>query len=130
MSDSAPWHAHIYFTPGQRAAAAALRQRMLQPGPDDAFNALCFVGDLREGKTGPHPSSQFEIHFEASDLPEIEAELEDCGLTVLVHPLTLDDLADHTNLGRWHGSPIELDLSVLDPPGINQGLERFGKSDF
>ena len=23
-----------------------------------------------------------------------------------------------------------LDLTVLDPPGVNQGVERFGKADF
>jgi hypothetical protein len=25
---------------------------------------------------------------------------------------------------------LPLDLSVLDPPGINHGIARFGKSDF
>jgi DOPA 4,5-dioxygenase len=52
------------------------------------------------------------------------------GLRALVHPLTDDDLADHTSLGRWIGEPLELDLTVLDPPGVNQGVPRFGKSDF
>jgi DOPA 4,5-dioxygenase len=47
-----------------------------------------------------------------------------------VHPLTDDDLADHTTLARWIGAPLELDLGVLDPPGMNQGVPRFGKSDF
>jgi len=28
------------------------------------------------------------------------------------------------------GEPVELDLSTLDPPGMNQGVARFGKSDF
>jgi DOPA 4,5-dioxygenase len=48
----------------------------------------------------------------------------------LVHPLTEDDLADHTSLAHWIGEPVELDLTTLDPPGINQGMGRFGKSDF
>ena len=26
--------------------------------------------------------------------------------------------------------PVALDLSTLDPPGINQGIPRFGVSDF
>jgi DOPA 4,5-dioxygenase len=47
-----------------------------------------------------------------------------------VHPLTDDDLADHTELSRWIGEPLELDVNVLDPPGINQGVARFGKTDF
>jgi DOPA 4,5-dioxygenase len=44
--------------------------------------------------------------------------------------LTLDDLADHTRLGRRIGAPVELDLIVLDPSGGNQGLARYGKTDF
>jgi len=52
------------------------------------------------------------------------------GVTALVHPLTDDDLADHTTLGVWIGEPLPLKLSVLDPPGMNQGIARFGKSDF
>jgi DOPA 4,5-dioxygenase len=47
-----------------------------------------------------------------------------------VHALTPDDLADHTTLAQWIGEPIPLDLSVLDPPGINQGIARCGKCDF
>ena len=41
-----------------------------------------------------------------------------------------DDVADHTRLAQWIGEPIKLDVSVLDPPGVNQGVARFGKSDF
>ena len=51
-------------------------------------------------------------------------------MCVLVHPLTDDDLADHTALGRWIGEPLDLDLATLDPPGHNQGIARFGRTDF
>ena len=57
------------------------------------------------------------------------ARLEASGLRALVHPLTDDDLADHTTLGHWLGEPVALDVTVLDPPGVNQGLARFGKGD-
>jgi len=52
------------------------------------------------------------------------------GLRALVHPLTDDDLADHTALAHWIGEPVELDVTVLDPPGQNQGVARFGRTDF
>lgn len=58
------------------------------------------------------------------------AAIEATGLRALVHPLTDDDLADHTTLARWIGEPVELDVTVLDPPGVNQGVPRFGKADF
>jgi DOPA 4,5-dioxygenase len=79
---------------------------------------------------GPHPKPQFEIQFLASTLPAITPVLRDTGLTVLIHPLTDDDLADHTTLAEWIGEPLPLDESVLDPPGHNQGIARFGKVDY
>jgi DOPA 4,5-dioxygenase len=74
--------------------------------------------------------AQFEIHFRAGAHAMLRARLAASGLTVLVHPLTLDDLADHTTLADWIGGPLALDMSVLDPPGVNQGVERFGRQDF
>jgi DOPA 4,5-dioxygenase len=63
-------------------------------------------------------------------LSKILALIKASNLTALVHPLTDDDLADHTSLALWIGEPLPLDHSVLDPPGFNQGVARFGKSDF
>ncbi len=130
MNDgNAPWHAHIYYAPAERSRAEALRGRLLRVQESGEHSQLLFIGALHDHKVGPHPQPQFEVHFTASLLPMIEHLLTDCGLTVLVHPLTLDDLADHTRLGHWIGTPIDLDLTVLDPPGVNQGFARFGKSD-
>lgn len=124
MSD-APFHAHIYYRPDQREAADALRGRFAALRPE-----VEFVGELRDHKVGPHPIPQFEIHFPESSLPAVRPLLEASGLRVLIHPLTMDDLADHTSLGEWLGEPVDLDLSVLDPPGVNQGMARYGKTDF
>lgn len=79
---------------------------------------------------GPHPIPQYEVHFLARSLPLIVKAIEASGLRALVHPLTDDDMADHTTLAHWIGEPVQLDISVLDPPGTNQGISRFGKSDF
>jgi DOPA 4,5-dioxygenase len=91
---------------------------------------LLFVGKLKDHKAGPHPIAQFEIHYTKEALPAVIRFIEGTGLTALVHPLTDDDLADHTTLAHWIGTPIDLDLSTLDPPGKNQGVARFAKSDF
>ncbi len=128
--DGAPYHAHIYYTPAQRTEAEALRQRLAGLARPDAAPELLFVGQMREGKAGPHPISQFEIHFLKAALDAVTRLLEASGLKCLVHPLTDDDLADHTSLGHWIGEPLELDLTTLDPPGMNQGIPRFGKTDF
>jgi DOPA 4,5-dioxygenase len=121
-----PCHAHIYCTDAQRPAVEALRAEFVRRGAPEVL----FVGRLTEGKAGPHPIPQFEVHFLERSAPAVISAIEASGLRALVHPLTDDDLADHTDLARWIGEPIELDLNVLDPPGINQGMARFGKSDF
>jgi aromatic ring-cleaving dioxygenase len=129
-ADDAPFHAHIYYAESERPRAVALRDTLLAAGPGSPLSAIRFVGSLRDHKAGPHVVAQFEIHFDKGSLPVIEPALASSGLRVLIHPLTLDDLGDHTYLGRWIGEPVDLDLSVLDPPGVNQGIARFGKTDF
>ena len=120
----APYHAHIYYSDADRAPASALRDRF-SAQPD-----ILFVGAMTDRGVGPHPIPQYEVHFREQSVDAVVAAIQAAGLRALVHPLTDDDLADHTTLGRWIGEPLELDLGLLDPPGINQGVPRFGKSDF
>ncbi len=127
---SAPYHAHIYYTTETRSLATALEDRLSYAKSSGSIPELYFIGELRDRAVGPHPIPEFEIHFSQSMLPQILKLLEPSGLTCLVHPLTDDDLADHTTLAHWIGQPLELKLDVLDPPGVNQGMARFGKTDF
>ena len=124
MTSDAPYHAHIYFLPEQRAEADGLREGLKN------HPAILFVGQMTEGKAGPHPIPQFEVHFLEKSLDSIVPLIEASGLRALVHPLADDDMADHTTLAHWIGEPVELDVSTLDPPGMNKGVARFGKSDF
>lgn len=131
MNDhDAPYHAHLYYVAQTRDTAETVRHQLLHAMASAEIPRLLFVGQLKDGKAGPHPVPQFEIHFAKQALPAILQLIEASGLTALVHPLTDDDLADHTTLAHWIGTPIELDLSTLDPPGHNQGVARFAKSDF
>jgi DOPA 4,5-dioxygenase len=131
MDDSkAPWHAHIYYAPDDRGRAEAIRERLIRLKQSGATPQLLFIGELRDHRMGPHLVPQFEVHCTAELVSMLEDIIRETGLTALVHPLTHDDLADHTRLGRWLGAAVDLDLTVLDPPGINQGLARFGKTDF
>ena len=125
MRAGAPFHAHIYYSDADRPAAVALRDRFL-----DTPSQVLFVGRMMDGGVGPHPIAQYEVHFLEDARPDVVAAIEALGLRALVHPLTDDDLADHTSLAHWIGEPVELDVSVLDPPGHNQGVARFGRTDF
>ncbi len=127
---TAPYHAHIYYEDQSRDRAVALQQNLIERLESSESPELLFVGLLRDFKVGPHPIPQFEVHFTKEYVPTVLALIEESTLTALVHPLTDDDLADHTTLAHWIGEPLELDLTTLDPPGINQGIDRFSKTDF
>lgn len=126
----APYHAHVYYEATSRPIAEMLHQSLSESMQRARIPQLRFVGRLSDRSAGPHPLPQFEIHFTADGLAAIRDIIVSSGLTALVHPLTDDDLADHTSLAQWIGQPLTLDLSTLDPPGHNKGVARFGKSDF
>ena len=123
--DSAPYHAHIYFSDDERAAAEALRAEFVAGRPK-----VLFIGQMTDRAVGPHPIPQFEIHFHEQSRTNVVEAIKGSDLRALVHPLTDDDLADHTTLAHWIGEPLELNVTVLDPPGKNRGVARFSRSDF
>jgi aromatic ring-cleaving dioxygenase len=125
-----PFHAHVYYDRDSWAVAQRLHQELSDMQLSGTLPGLVLVGRMYEKGVGPHPKPQFEIQFLASTVPAIERILRATGLTALIHPLTDDDLADHTTLADWIGEPLPLDESVLDPPGHNQGIARFGKVDY
>ena len=125
-----PYHAHVYYADGQRPVAEALREAFLGFAAGGGEPRVLFVGQMADTGVGPHPIPQFEVHFLGHSLAAMIATIEASGLRALVHPLTDDDLADHTSLAHWIGDAVALDLATLDPPGANQGVARFGKSDF
>jgi len=128
-TELAPYHAHIYYELDDRARAERLHQELAYAkGLGDLANLL-FMGEMRDQNVGPHPKPQFEVHFLEDALPKVISLIEASGFRALVHPLTDDDLADHTSLALWIGEPLALDQTVLDPPGMNQGIARFGKAD-
>ena len=125
-----PFHAHIYYDVSARTAAEQLHAELRTgKGTGDLADVL-FVGEMTDRPVGPHPVPQYEVHFYGRALPAVLERIKANRLRALVHRLTDDDLADHTSQAVWIGEPFILDLSVLDPPGMNQGIARFGKSDF
>ena len=110
---SAPYHAHIYYESRDRVTAERLHHELSNAKGVGDFVSVLFVGEMRDKKVGPHPKPQFEAHFLEDALPRVLALIKASGLTALVHPLTDDDLADHTSLALWIGEPLPLDHSVL-----------------
>ena len=131
MADpDAPFHAHIYYQAADPSAARKLHSELQAMKGSGDLAQVIFIGEMRDHPVGPHPMPQFEVHFYGKALPTVLARIKANRLRALVHRLTNDDLADHTSEALWIGEPLPLDLTVLDPPGSNQGVPRFGKSDF
>jgi aromatic ring-cleaving dioxygenase len=126
----APYHAHIYFDANERTAAERLRADLETLTAPESVPCILFVGRMTDGPAGPHPIPQYEVHFRESARNGVEAMIDASGLRALIHPLTDHDLNDHTTLAHWIGEPVTLDVTVLDPPGHNQGVPRFGLRDF
>jgi DOPA 4,5-dioxygenase len=103
------WHAHIYFTPATRAAAAELRDWVAERFP------AAVLGRWHEDKVGPHPEPMYQIAFPIDLFPTLVPflALNRQGLTVLVHPQTRRERDDHLRHAMWLGAVLPLDASRL-----------------
>ncbi len=104
------YHAHVYYDPvSTRDRAARLRERVAATFP----NAT--LGRWHDAPVGPHPQSMYQIAFPPtlldSFLPWLMLNRDD--LTILLHPGTGNDYADHSDHAVWFGSMLPLRLSVL-----------------
>jgi aromatic ring-cleaving dioxygenase len=108
------YHAHIYYDQkSSRDRAALLRERVAAAFPEAT------IGRWHDEPVGPHPQSMFQIAFPrallASFLPWLMLNRD--GLTVLLHPGTGNDYADHTAYAIWLGGMLPLRLEVLQGAG-------------
>ena len=108
-AEIASYHAHVYYEPATRQTAAAVRTGLIARFP-------VRLGRWRDKLVGPHPMHMFQVAFEpeqfAGFLPWLM--LNRRGHSVLVHPNTGNDLADHRDYPLWLGERLSLDFSVFD----------------
>lgn len=103
------YHAHVYFDESTAEAARELRRAI-----GERFSCAA-LGNVNERPRGPHPRWSFEVAFEPSAYGELVPWLADhrCGLAVLVHPYTRDEVVDHTERAVWMGEILDLRLEAL-----------------
>ncbi|OYU44745.1 MAG: dioxygenase [Burkholderiales bacterium PBB4] len=113
LSEIRGYHAHVYFD-----QATLERARVLCEAAAKEFPLK--MGRVHERKVGPHPDWSCQLAF----LPEQFANLVPWlamnrgGLVVFVHPISNNEILDHTARAMWMGDIRPLDLSVLaDGPG-------------
>jgi aromatic ring-cleaving dioxygenase len=104
------YHAHVYYDPADsRDRAALVRERVVAAFPDAR------LGRWHDRPVGPHPQAMYQIVFAPARLADIlpGLMLNRLDLTVLVHPETGDDYADHAHHAAWLGAVLPLRLEVL-----------------
>jgi aromatic ring-cleaving dioxygenase len=107
------YHAHVYYDPARsRDRAALLREQVGAVFPDAR------LGRWHDQPVGPHPQAMYQIAFGPDRLSAILPwlMLNRSGLTVLIHPETGDDYADHARHALWLGAVLPLRLDVLKGP--------------
>ena len=102
------YHAHIYYNPATRAAAERMCAAL---GGQFAVE----IEGFRDEPRGPHPISNVLVVFKPEEFERVVPYLmlNRDGLDVLVHPLTLDAVEDHSSYAIWLGNPVPLKLHTL-----------------
>lgn len=102
------YHAHIYYDDATRAAAAWLREQIER-------NFTVRMGRWREEPVGPHPLSMYQVAFETAEFARVVPWLmiNRRGLSILVHPETGDNYADHAINALWLGDKLKLRLQFF-----------------
>jgi aromatic ring-cleaving dioxygenase len=103
------YHAHIYYAPGTKEKAAALRAEIAERFPQ------ALLGRWHDEPVGPHPVSMYQIAFATELFPRLVPYLmlNRRDLAVLVHPETGNDYRDHSRHALWLGAILPLALDKL-----------------
>jgi aromatic ring-cleaving dioxygenase len=103
------YHAHIYYDPEKTRGVA----ERVCAAVGEKFRVE--LDGFRDEPRGPHPISNVLLVFNPDQFEQIVPYLmlNRDGLDVLVHPLTLDAVEDHSGYAIWLGNPVPLKLHTL-----------------
>lgn len=102
------YHAHVYFN-----SDTIKQARDMCEEATERFGLK--MGRVHERPVGPHPEWSCQLAFDHTLFADLMLwlALNRKGLVVFTHPLTGDDLADHTEHAMWMGAVRELDVSIF-----------------
>jgi DOPA 4,5-dioxygenase len=104
------YHAHVYYHAATtRRDAEAVRAGIAAGG----FEAR--LGSWHDEAVGPHTVGMYQVAFPVAEFARLVPwlALNRRDLSVLVHPETGDDYADHSRFALWLGRPLPLNLEIL-----------------
>ena len=107
-SEISGYHAHLYFEPATRDTAVGLREPLAARWPVE-------LGRIHDRPIGPHTRAMYQVAFATGDFAAIVPwlMLNRAGLSILVHPMTGDEVADHGDHPLWLGPQLDVDLDFL-----------------
>ncbi len=110
MLKATGYHIHFYCEPSQIPLCQTVREKMVQELPE-----LDGAGPVRNKPIGPHPLPMFEAWFTTDHLDKVVrwSMQNRSGLSVMIHPLSGDDLADHRDYAMWLGPQLPLKLDIF-----------------
>ena len=100
------YHAHLYYNQDNFKEAKELRQKI-----SDLFHLE--VGRLHENPVGPHPVWSCQVSVPVDRFAELIPWLSINRGTIdfFIHPITGNDLLDHSQYVMWLGKSYNLDVS-------------------
>jgi DOPA 4,5-dioxygenase len=107
-ADIRGFHAHVYFDEVTRRTAERMRDELArQLGVE--------VGAMHERPVGPHAKAMFEVAITPEQFGAVVPwlMLNRSGLSVLVHPTTDDEVADHETRPLWMGEVLAIDVELV-----------------
>jgi len=113
MTDTYPFHAHIYFDPPELARAQALAEKART-----MFGVA--VGHFHQKPVGPHPRGSCQLTVAADRFGDFAtwATTGRDGLTIFAHADTGKDWRDHTENVVWFGPSEQLDYEIFVKMGL------------
>lgn len=104
------FHAHVYFDADSTESVTRLREDL-----QAELGGQVRISTLRPAPVGPHPLPMFEVVIPKGQFePTVHWLMRHHGRhSVLLHPLTGNDLVDHLDHPAWLGTPLPLRLDRL-----------------
>ena len=102
------FHFHIYYAQDTYDTAKLLANAVVQRFKVD-------MGRMHEKPVGPHPMWSVQLTVPLQQFSDVLTYMATNRqeLTVFVHPVTGDDLADHTEYVIWLGDSKELKIQIF-----------------
>ncbi|KAF9160651.1 hypothetical protein DFQ26_005296 [Actinomortierella ambigua] len=114
------FHFHVYWFQNNaesHASAVRLRDRILALVDKGFFRVVPLKNGINTVPRGPHPIGSYEVWVPREDFARAYSwfVLNRGPHSILIHPLTREEVADHTSRATWLGTPVPLDVSKLTP---------------